>query len=225
MYNKGVENRYPMLLTHTFGRTWILFAALLVAVAAVSAQDQPAPQTESNVNKKGEKVELPKAAIVANVDPSTYHIGALDVLSVQVWQEPSFSFVGAVRPDGKLTLPLDGDITCAEMTPDELRAEITKRLKQYLQNPQVTISVVDVRSKWYFLVGQLGRTGQVPLERPTTVLEALAGSGGFRPFAKTKKIIVLRNGQRIPFNYNDVIKGKNMEQNIKLQHGDYIIVN
>ena len=107
----------------------------------------------------------------------------------------------------------------------QLQATVTEMLgKSLLQNPRVSVSVQEVRSKKYYITGQIGRPGPVPLVVPTTVLQAISSAGGFREFAKQKKIVIMRGAERIKFNYKDVIAGKNMEQNIQLQDGDHIIV-
>ncbi len=164
--------------------------------------------------------EAPPAA----VDPRTYLIGVEDVLLIRVWREPEHSALVTVRPDGKITLPLLGDVQAASLTPDKLDAEITQALSRYINNPDVIVSVQAVRSKRYYVTGEVNRPGAYPLVTPITVLEALTLAGGFRDFANKKNITVLRGNQRFKFNYNDVIKGRNMAQNITLQHGDYIIV-
>jgi polysaccharide export outer membrane protein len=162
----------------------------------------------------------------APVDPKSYVIGAEDVLAVVVWHERDVSGAVSVRPDGKITLPLIGELQAAGQTPQELKTMVTEKLSQFLNRPEVMVSVQQVRSKKYYITGQAGRTGAFPLVVPTTVLEALSGAGGFQQWAKTKKIRILRDGGRttLKFNYNQVINGKNLDQNVYLQNGDNIIV-
>jgi polysaccharide export outer membrane protein len=164
--------------------------------------------------------EAPPAA----VDPRTYVIGPEDILLIRVWREPEHSGLVTVRPDGKITLPLIGDIQAAGLTPDKLDAEVTAALSKYINNPDVIVSVQAVRSKRYYVTGEVNRPGAYPLVTPVTVLEALTLAGGFRDFANKKNITILRGNQRFKFNYNEVIKGKKLSQNIVLQNGDYIIV-
>lgn len=169
--------------------------------------------------------EKPEEKAAAPVDPNTYKIGAEDVLRILVWREAELSSVVVVRPDGRITLPLLDEITAVGLTPTQLQAKVTEMLaKSLLQNPRVTVSVLEVRSKKYYITGQIGRPGPVPLVVPTTVLQAISSAGGFREFAKEKKIVIMRGDQRLKFNYKEVIQGKNMEQNILLQDGDHIIV-
>ena len=161
---------------------------------------------------------------IAGVDPTTFQIGAEDVLAIQVWREPDFSRQVMVRPDGKITLPLIGELQGSGLTPDQLAKALTESLSKYLNNPQVIVTVLQVNSKKYFITGEIQKPGSFPLVVPTHVLDAISGAGGFRDFANQKKIVILRKGQRLKFNYKDVIKGKNTEQNVFVENGDYIIV-
>ncbi|HYZ83764.1 MAG TPA: polysaccharide biosynthesis/export family protein [Bryobacteraceae bacterium] len=167
---------------------------------------------------------LPAMVTAAPVDPKTYEIGPEDVLLIRVWREPEFSGPVQVRPDGKFTLPLVGDIPAAGLTPNKLAEDITKALTEFINKPEVTVSLQSVQSKKYYITGEVNRTGSFPLIVPTTVLEALTNAGGFREFARSNKIVIMRGLQRIKFNYKEVIKGKNLEQNILVQNGDYIHV-
>src|SRR5271169_5096350 len=154
---------------------------------------------------------------VTDVHPEGFVIGVEDVLNINVWKEPEISRAVPVRPDGMITLPLVGEIQAKGMTPVQLQDEITASLKKFMSDPQVTVIVVEVRSLTFNVVGQVLKPGYYPLTRRMTVLDAIALSGGFRDFAKVKKIYVLRteaNGhqERLPFNYKNVIKGKNSSQ-------------
>jgi polysaccharide export outer membrane protein len=172
--------------------------------------------------------EAPKPAAASPVgmavDPTSYMIGPEDVILVRVWRDNDFSGMHMVRPDGKITLPLVGELTAAGKTPDKLGQEVSESLSKYLTKPEVTIQVQQVNSKKYYITGGVNRAGVFPLIRPTRVLEALGEAGGLREFAKKNKIIILRKGEQIKFNYKDVVSGKKLEQNIYLENGDYIIV-
>jgi polysaccharide export outer membrane protein len=117
-----------------------------------------------------------------------------------------------------------GEVQAAGITPVQLGKAITEKLSTIMKEPKVDVSVTQVNSKRYYIQGEVNKAGAFPLIVPTTVLEALSNCGGFRDFANKKNIVILRKGQRLKFNYNDVIKGKNMEQNIYLEPGDYIII-
>lgn len=160
------------------------------------------------------------------IDPKSYVIGPEDILQVRVWRDAEVSAQVTVRPDGKITLQLLGDIHAAGDTAERLTQVIFDGLSKLktIDRSEVTVSVVEVRSKKYYIQGEVLKPGAFSLHIPTTVLEALVNAGGFRDFANQKKIVVLRHGERLKFNYKDVVKGKHMEQNIQLQPGDLIMV-
>lgn len=162
-------------------------------------------------------------------DDATYVIGVDDVLSINVWKEPEITRVVPVRSDGKISLALVGEVTAGGKTPKDLKAEITEKLKSFISEPEVTVIVQEMRSKKFNVMGMVARPGSFPLSSSMSILDGLALSGGFRDFAKKKAIYVLRKKadgteERLPFNYNDVIKGKNSEQNVKLMPGDTVVV-
>ncbi len=183
------------------------------------AQATPPQSTPTNPSKTS---AAPGAG--APVDSSKYKIGPGDVLLIRVWDEQQFSGPVAVHEDGKITLLLVGDLDVGGKTPIEVQEIVAKSLKQYVNRPLVTVTVQEVGSKRYFLDGLANRPGEYPLVTPTTVLEAISRAGGLNEFANTKKIYVLRGNQQIRFNYHDVIRGKNMDQNILLKPGDHIVV-
>src|ERR1700683_4669114 len=160
----------------------------------------------------------------APVDPDKYQIGPEDLLFVRVWREPDFTLPVAVRPDGKITMPLIGELRAAGQSPLQLTADLRQLLTQYLNNPDVSVFVTEVRSKKFYIDGEVNRPGSFALVTPTSVLEALSPSGGFRELANTKKIRVLRAGQIRRFNYKEVTNGRHLEQNIAVENGDHIIV-
>jgi polysaccharide biosynthesis/export protein len=163
----------------------------------------------------------------SSVDNSTYVIGREDSLHVAVWKEPELTATLPVRPDGMISLPLLNDVQAAGLTPMQLAASISDKLKKYVSDPRVTVVVTAMNSQRIYMLGEVAHTGAMPLIPNMTVLQALA-SAGFTQFANTKGIYILRteNGkqQKIPFNYKQVIKGESMEQNIPLKPGDTIVV-
>lgn len=184
-----------------------------------------APQESSDpMNQTAGYSPLDTSQEMAPVDLGTYNIGPEDVLQVRVWREPEVSAAPTVRPDGMISLPLIGEVRAGGLTPTELGEAITEKLSEFLNRPEVFVAVQQVRSKKYYLTGQVNRTGAFPLLVPTTVLEALSASGGFQQWANRKNITILRGTERFKFNYNEVIKGKHPEQNIYLENGDHIIV-
>lgn len=205
------------------GTLSLLLACLLMAIGSLAAQNAPEPlnqpKTEEGVPDQRLSQNFPGV-----VDPSIYKIGSEDVIQVRVWREPELTVEQAVRPDGKITLPLIGDVNANEVTPKQLSAEITEKLKEFINNPSVMVTVEQVRSKKFTITGEVNRPGSYPLLTTTTVLDALTNSGGFRDFANKKKITIIRGNERFRFNYNDVIEGKHMDQNIELQNGDLVVV-
>lgn len=213
-----------------------IFVATTLSLAAggVLAGQQAPPEQEpaAQQSDKADAAKTPEekaadarsAAAGAPVDPKAYVIGPEDVLSVKVWREPENSGVFSVRPDGKIAIPLIGEVQAAGLTPLRLSASIAEGLQRILTHPEVTVSVEKVNSKKYYIQGEIDKPGAYPLVVPTSVLEALVNAGGFRDFANTKKITILRGTQTFKFNYKEVSKGKKMEQNIQLQPGDQIFV-
>jgi polysaccharide export outer membrane protein len=133
-----------------------------------------------------------------------------------------------VRPDGKISLPLLNDVQAAGLTPSQLAAQLTESLKKFVANPQVTVIVTTINSQRVYIMGEVIRAGAYPLLPGMTVLQGLSSAGGFTQFANLKKIYVLRqeNGKQVklPFNYKEVVGGKNPDQNITLKAGDTIVV-
>jgi polysaccharide biosynthesis/export protein len=169
------------------------------------------------------------ASRVGNVHPDTYIIGDDDVLAINVWKEAELSKTVAVRPDGMITIPLVGEIKAVGLTPLQLQDQITASLQKVMSDPQVSVMVSTVNSMSFNIVGQVAKPGFYSLTRPMTVLDAIAISGGFRDFAKQKKIYVLRTApdgtqQRLKFDYKQVIKGRNMAQNIQMMPHDTLVI-
>lgn len=165
-----------------------------------------------------------EAAAPGRVNPETYVIGVQDVLAIHVWKEPELSRRVPVRPDGKISLPLIHDVAASGLTPSQLAAALTEALKVHLTEPEVAVMVEQVNSKKFHVMGEVARPGAYPLLGATTVLEALTAAGGFREFANTKKIQVIRQDKRLAFDYSAVVKGRKPEQNVRLEPGDTIVV-
>jgi polysaccharide export outer membrane protein len=168
------------------------------------------------------------ATAVALPQDSTYVIGPEDILQVNVWKEAEISALVPVRSDGKISLALLDDVQAAGLTPVQLAANISERLKRFISTPRVTVIVTAMNSRKAYIMGQVTRQGAILLVSDLTVLQALSAAGGPAPFASLRRIYVLRNEggkqQKLPFNYAEVIKGRNTEQNIVLKPGDTIVV-
>jgi polysaccharide export outer membrane protein len=182
-------------------------------------------KTKAEIDDAANKAAVPAAMVTAApIDPNSYVIGPEDILMISVWGEPDFSRGVQVRPDGKFTLPLVGDMVAAGLTPNKLASDVAEALTKYINKPEVMVSLQSVQSKRFYITGEVNRTGTFPLIVPITVLEALTNAGGFRDYAKKNKIVIMRGTERLKFNYNEVIKGKNLAQNILVKNGDYIVV-
>jgi len=160
-------------------------------------------------------------------DPS-YIIGPMDVLEIQVWKEPDFSRKVLVRPDGKITYPLIGDLHASGMNTMGLKALLTEKLENFLSKPEVTVIVLQSSSKNFYIVGKINRPGNYPLNPDMTVLQAISVAGGLNEWADRDSIrIIRRSGGKeeiLHFDYDEVILGKNLERNILLKPNDTIMV-
>lgn len=175
------------------------------------------------------------ASISPSVPPSSlgtsesdYILGAEDVVEVLVWKNADLSRTVFIRPDGKISLPLIGDVQAAGLTPNELRDSIKVLLRRYKKTPEVSVIIKEINSFSIFLVGEIATPGKIQLRSDTTLLQAITLAGGFTEFADIKKIVLLRreNGQerRFRINYNDIVSGKSSSKNILLKRGDTILV-
>jgi polysaccharide biosynthesis/export protein len=163
------------------------------------------------------------------VENDKFIIGPNDVLMVNVWKEPDITRSLPVRPDGRISLPLAGDIEAAGRTPKQVQDEITEKLQAFISNPVVTVIVQEIKSQTFNVLGEVARPGSFVLSKPVTVLDALAQAGGFKDFAKRKSVYILRKTadgkqERLTFNYSDVVKGKHLEQNVELKPNDTVVV-
>ena len=188
----------------------LLAACIVVGMGTASAQSLPS-----------------KEPVVA---PEGYQIGAGDVLAIQVWKEPEASVASVeVRADGKITVPLIGEVTAAGLTPTELQDSLVQKFSKYILNgPTVTVEPKEINSRRVYVLGKVKKEGPIPLLRPTTVLQALDEAGGLAEFANQKKIYILRSvggkQSKLPFNYSAVVKGQHLEDNIVLLPDDTIVV-
>jgi polysaccharide biosynthesis/export protein len=193
-----------------------------------ATETQAAPPA-SAVEQAGKKTgDQPNAPNPTSAD-ADYVIGPADVLAVNVWKDAELSRTVPVRPDGKISLPLIGELQVSGLTALKVQRLVVARLKEYIADPEVSVIVQQVRSRTYAVLGRIARPGSYELGKPTTVLEAIAVAGGFLEFAKVGKINIIRrmdNGpsETLRFDYKKVIKGLNPEQNVELKNGDTIIV-
>jgi polysaccharide export outer membrane protein len=200
-------------------RIAILFLALALIEGGLTATLTFAAQNDPKA-----------AAATAPVVPVSddFIIGAEDVLGVLFWRETDISGDVAVRPDGRITIPLIGDLVAAGVTPAALRDQIQTAASKFLTDPNVTVVVRQINSRKVFITGQVQRPGSYPLTGPRTVMQLISLAGGVTPYAELERISILRQEEgktrSFNFNYKDVAKGKKVEQNIQLQSGDTIVV-
>lgn len=206
----------------------ILAASSIVSVAQARSEGLTAQDKDKKEEAKESKGQAPPAVVQTPAEDPRYKIGPQDVLKIDVWREDQLTRTVPVRPDGKITLPLLNDVQAAGLTPMELAGVIGEQLKKFINNPQVSVTLIEINSRRVYVNGEVTKPGAYALLPHMNVLQALSSSGGFTQFARIKNIYVLRteNGKQIklPFNYKESITGKNPEQNIELQPGDVIVV-
>jgi polysaccharide export outer membrane protein len=205
-------------------RRVLVGAAVLLMGFAVSAGAQtpatpaPAPATPAATQP------VPSGV----TPPSDYVIGSDDVLSIVIWREKDMSSEVVVRPDGKISLPLLNELQAAGLTPDQLRSSIEKAASKLVAEPNATVIVKTINSRKVSILGNVGKAGTYPLTGDMTVLQLIALAGGLQEYADAKGITVMRKQEGrdvvLKFNYKDVVKGKNLEQNVSLKPGDTVIV-
>lgn len=206
----------------------LLFAVLFCALTSSAMWAQASPNN-AVATKESPREATGQMAPAKGPHDDTFIIGKDDVLAVNVWKEPDISRSVPVRSDGKISLPLVGEIQAAGETPLKLEQGITAKLKSYISEPEVTVIVQEIKSQNFNILGMVNKPGSYPLAGSATVLDAIAAAGGFRDFAKQKNIYVLRQNpdgtqSRFPFNYKEVIKGRDLTQNIALEPRDTIVV-
>ena len=166
--------------------------------------------------------------VAAQVGQADYELHAGDQLEVSVWKEVDLQRTVLVRPDGKFSFPLTGEVQAAGRSPAEIRADIENRLKAFIPEPVVTVTVTGVNGNSIYVIGQVNKPGAYAMNPRLNVLQALSLAGGTTPFSKLDNIIVIRSAggtqRSLPFRYNQVSEGKDLAQNITLEAGDVVVV-
>ncbi len=205
--------------------------ALSISAGAQQVEEKAKLVTDKDAKEATPAATEPKAETAAKAEPEPkveYVVGEGDVLHIDVWQEPEVSQNVTVRPDGNISLPLINEMKVGGMTPLQIQGLVADKLKGFVNQPKVTVTVTEVHSRRAFITGEVTHPGEFPLNTQVTVLQLIAQAGGFTPFAKTENIMILRidNGKelRLKFKYKEVLRGKNTEQNIALQPGDTVVV-
>jgi len=199
-------------------KEFILIVCLLISITVGAGQILAA-----------EKKSKAKQTWSAKASANEYHVGVGDILKITTWKEPDLSMEEVlVRTDGKISFPLVNDVQAAGLSPVDLKRTIEAGLKEYVSNPVITVHVTNPGSQRFYILGEVQRTGEYPLVKHLTVLQAFAVAGGFTEWASKKEIILLRteNGKEKIYrvNYKDITRGKDFSQNIKLKADDTIIV-
>lgn len=207
------------MLSH-FQNLRIVLAMFVVALPApLAAQATPTPQSV---------ITNPGSAAPALTLPKDYVIGVEDVLNVVFWNAKELSAEVLVRPDGKISLPILNDVPAAGMTPEQLAESIAKIGTKFVRDSGATVIVKAVHSRKVYVVGEVAKPGPFQLGNEMNVIQAIGEAGGFLETAKKGDVVIVRNEngkeRRFKFNYNDVVRGKNVEQNIRLLPGDTILV-
>lgn len=197
--------------------------------SASPAPEAAIPERPSRTATRQAPTSKPASLDTAGGARDTYEIGAGDVLQISVWKEPDASVPSVVvRPDGKIAMPLLKEVEVAGLTPTQVEKVITERLSQLINTPDVTVLVTAVNSKRVYIVGAAKKEGPLAYTYRMNIMQAIAESGGLTEYAKRRKIYVLRtdNGKeyRLPFNYDEVIKGEHLDQNIQLLPGDTVVI-
>jgi polysaccharide export outer membrane protein len=165
-----------------------------------------------------------------NIVTDAFTIGAEDVLEITVWRNQDLSKIVQVRPDGRFSLPVIRDVVAVGKTPSQLADEITRRLREYVQNPVVAISVKEVNSYSIFVLGEVVKPGKYPLKSRTTLLQGITMAGGFTPVAARNQVVIFRFGengsgmQQLTSSYDDIVLRGGIAGNLELRAGDTVVV-
>ena len=215
-----------------------VLSATIVSVTALAAAastslavlaQAPAPALAANAAASAPAAAAAAVVPVRPATPNGYVIGVDDVLSILFWRDKDLSAPEiTVRPDGKVTLPLLNDVQAAGLTPEQLRDSVLDAARKYVEDPNPTVIVKEIKSRKVFITGQVEKPGPYPLNGTVTVLQLIATAGGLRDFADGKNISVIRvrDGKQsvFEFNYQDLLKKRYLTQNIELTPGDTVVV-
>ena len=215
------------LCTHSVGST--ILSGLLLCFGIAARAQAPAQTLTGDIAGSQPRTGVTNESPIASRPDKDYVIGSNDVLAVDVWHEHELSLVIPVRPDGKIALPLVGELHVAGLTAWQLRDTIAQHLKEYLEHPQVTVMVQETKSQRFNVVGEVQRPGSFEFGHPVTILDAIALAGGLRDFAQSRKMYVIRTAadgsrDKIRVNYNNLLKGKPSARNVVLQSHDTVVV-
>jgi len=202
--------------------------AAALALAAFLSTTTDAAQAPRAATAAAPHAAGPTAGAPGLATPPDFVLGPSDVISVVFWREKDLSGDVVIRPDGQISLPLLNDVHAAGLTPEQLRQRITEASAKFIDDPTVTVVVKEINSRRVFITGQVAKPGPYGLTGPTTVLQLIAMAGGVLEYSDSKHISVMRveggRARNFAFNYKDVMRGKNLRQNIELKPGDTVMV-
>ena len=205
----------------------IVFVLSVICLLSSAALSQTSPGNGQPLRSSPQEQSPSKDA--ASAATEDFIIGAEDVLEIKVWREPDLTTRAIVRPDGKIGVTLLGDVQASGRTATQLKQAITEELTRFLEQPEVSVVVVEIHSQMVHLIGFVARQGAYALGGPMTVVELLARAGGVTDTARAEEIAIVRNRgggeiERIPFNYKAFIEGRNLMRNIPLKNRDVVVV-
>jgi polysaccharide export outer membrane protein len=231
MWRSVVTASLGLVLAGALGPAWAQTPPADPAAPVAGQVQEPSPGGKPQPAKdKAPKPPVPPPVIDGAITPpADYVIGPDDVIAILFWREKDLSADPVVvRPDGKITLPLINDVVAAGLTPDELRQRVEEAAGRYVEDATATVVVKAINSRKFYVTGSVSRPGPFMLSSPTTVLQALALAGGLNEFAKSDRIVIMRQEgtqtKTFKFNYKDVVRGRNLSQNIAVRPGDTIVV-
>jgi polysaccharide export outer membrane protein len=208
----------------------VIMVGILTVLHPVSSWSELADPPHANVAASKEKAAKPlkDTSPVIEQDEAVYRIGPGDVLDISVWKDEALTRSCIVRPDGEISFPLIGDIQAAGKTAMQLRAEMSGKLNRYVPDLTLSLEVKQINSLIIYVIGKVNAPGRFVLNANVNVLQALSIASGLNPFAKRNGIRVFRQGKNettiFPFEYDEVVSGNRLEQNIRLQKGDIVVV-
>jgi polysaccharide biosynthesis/export protein len=219
-------NKPSRARTVTYWGAWIITVLIIGAGSVIEAGAPPERSSRMQTNTSAKESSGTQASVPAS---PAYIIRPADVLDISVWHQSDLTFRGLpVRPDGRISMPLINDVQASGLTAMELASSITQKLRAYVKDPLVTVVVAQVNSQRYYVLGEVLHAGVFPLLPGLTALQALSAAGGFSQFANRKKIYILRlvNGkqEKLPFDYQAVVSGRDLQENVVLEPGDTIII-
>jgi polysaccharide export outer membrane protein len=200
------------------------------AIVAASAGEKGAGEKGGGTVNKDGVVTSQVMEKLSNAVGGDYIIGAEDVLDITVWRNADLSKTVQVRPDGRVSMPIIRDITAVGKTPTQLAEEMTNKLKEYVQNPVVAVSLKEVNSYNIFLLGEVAHPGRYPLKSKTTLLQGITIAGGFTPIAARNQIVIFRFTEsapgikRLTASYDEIVLRGGIAENFELKSGDTVVV-